>query len=91
MIRLLVTVVACALVLATGPAVAFQAEVARYHQLVGDVCRTGITPEIVAAYERARRAVEQAQLGSGRDNNFWGLKSPEGFWLDCFQSPDGKT
>jgi hypothetical protein len=91
MIRPLVTVVVCALTLAAAPVAAFQAEVARYHQLVADVCRTGVTPEIVAAYARARQAVEQARHGSGRDNNFWGLKSPEGFWLDCFQAPDGKT
>jgi hypothetical protein len=91
MMRQLLTVVICALALAAGPVAAFQAEVAHYHQLVGDVCRTGITPRIVAAYERARQAVEQARHGSGRDGNFWGLKSPEGFWLDCLQSPDGKT
>jgi len=80
------------LLAAAAPAAAFQAEVARYHDAVRDICQTGITPAIAAAYEQARQAVERARYGSGRDNNFWGLKSPEGFWLDCFQSPsDGKT
>jgi hypothetical protein len=82
------------LLLAAGvpaaPALAFEAEVARYHRVVADVCTTGITPAMHAAYEEARQAVERARYGSGRDNNFWGLKTPEGFWLDCFQS-DGKT
>ena len=76
---------------AAAPAAAFQAEVARYHRSVADVCLTGVTPAMQAAYEEARLAVERARYGSGRDNNFWGLKTPEGFWLDCFQAPDGKT
>ncbi|HEU4370589.1 MAG TPA: hypothetical protein VFV05_20400 [Methylomirabilota bacterium] len=77
---------------AAAPAAAFQAEVARYHHAVRDICRSGITPAIAAAYEQARLAVERASYGGGRDSNFWGLKSPEAFRLDCFQSPgDGKT
>jgi len=83
---------ALGLLAAAAPAAAFQAEVARYHHAVRDICQTGITPAIAAAYEQARQAVERARYGSGRDNNFWGVKSPEGFRLDCFQSPgDGKT
>jgi hypothetical protein len=74
-----------------SPAPALEAEVARYHQSVGTICQTGVTPEIKAAYEQAREAVEKARYGSGRDGNFWGLKTPENFWLDCNQSPgDGK-
>jgi 2-methylisocitrate lyase-like PEP mutase family enzyme len=74
------------------PAAALQAEIARYHHAVRDICRTGVTPAIADAYEQARQAVERAQYGGGRDNNFWGLKTPEGFWLDCLQSPnDGKS
>ncbi len=76
---------------AAAPAVAYQAEVARYHESVANVCLTGVTPAMWTAYEEARLAVERAQYGSGRGNNFWGLKTPEGFWLDCFQAPDGKT
>jgi hypothetical protein len=76
---------------AASPAAAFQAEVARYHLLVANICQTGVTPAMWAAYEEARQAVERARYGSGRGNNFWGLKTPEGFWLDCFQAPDGKT
>jgi hypothetical protein len=74
-----------------GPALAFQAEVARYYEAVASVCQTGITPALQIAYEDARQAVERAQYGAGRANNFWGLRTPEAFWLDCFQAPDGKT
>jgi hypothetical protein len=77
--------------LAAAPALAYQAEVARYHESVANVCLTGVTPAMLGAYEEARLAVERARYGSGRDNNFWGLKTPEGFWLDCFQAPDGKS
>jgi hypothetical protein len=65
---------------------AFQAELARYQRVVSGICHTGITPAIVAAYEQARRAVERAGHGGGRDGNFWGVRTPESFWLDCFQS-----
>jgi hypothetical protein len=70
---------------------AFQAEVDRYHRTAAHVCQTGITPALQAAYEAARQAVERAGAGRGRESNFWGLKTPEAFWLDCFQAPDGKT
>jgi hypothetical protein len=75
-----------------APGLAFQAELARYYHAVRNICQTGITPDILTAYEQARRALERARYGGGRDSNFWGLKEPEGFWLDCLQSPgDGKT
>jgi hypothetical protein len=82
--------VALMLAAAVGPVAAFEAEVQRYHDLMAHVCRTGITPRLVAAYEQARLAVEKAQYGGGRSNNFWGLKTPEQAWLDCVQSPDGR-
>jgi hypothetical protein len=71
----------------TGPAAAYQAEVRRYYDLVRYICQTGVTEQIRVAYEQARVAVDKAQYGGGRDNNFWGLKTPEKAWLDCFQSP----
>jgi hypothetical protein len=75
-----------------GPAEAFEAEIARYHAAVVDICRTGVTERIVVAYEQARRALAQARYGGGQGGNFWGLRSPEQFLLDCFQAPgDGKT
>lgn len=84
-------IVALGLLAPAVPATAYEAEVARYHRSVHDICRTGVTSAIVAAYEQARQAVERARPGGGRDDNFWGVKSPESFWLDCFQSPgDGK-
>ena len=87
----LLPLLALAWLASAAPAAAFQAEVARYHRLAADVCQTGVTPAMRAAYEEALQAVERARYGSGRENNFWGLKTPEGFWLDCFQAPDGKT
>ena len=82
---------ACALVLVlaagVGPAAAFQAEVKRYYELVQNICQTGMTEAIKVAYEEARVAVEKAQYGGGRDNNFWGLKTPGKAWLECAQSP----
>ena len=76
---------------AAAPATAYQGEVDRYHRAVANVCQTGVTAPMQAAYEAARLAVERARHGVGRENNFWGLKTPEAFWLDCFQAPDGKT
>jgi hypothetical protein len=75
------------LVAGTGPAAALQTEVQRYHDLARNICQTGVTEQIRVAYEEARVAVEKAQYGGGRDNNFWGLKSPGKFWLECVQSP----
>lgn len=80
-----------ALVLAAGPTGAFPAEVSEYYASMKDICRTGVTPAMTAAYERARRALEQARA-AGPPGDFAGLKTPEHTWLDCFQSPgDGKT
>jgi hypothetical protein len=75
---------------AAGPAVAFQVDVAQYYDAAKDVCRTGVTPAMRDAYERARRAMDRAHAAPGV--GFAGLKAPEQLWLDCFQSPgDGKT
>jgi len=38
-------------------------------------------------YREAAAALEAAKYGGGTDNNFWGLKTPERMWLECFQSP----
>jgi hypothetical protein len=90
--RLPSTVVIAALSLAAaGPTTADQAEVRRYYEATRDICRTGETPAIVAAYEEARRAMARLRP-PGQDGNFAGMKSPAAMWLDCFQSPgDGKT
>ena len=76
-----------ALVAVAGDALAFQAELGRYFRALNDICRTGVTPDIVRVYEEAATAVEKAKYGGGRDNNFWGVKTPENAWLSCFQSP----
>ena len=88
MIRLAATALLL-LALTAEPAAAWQAEVRRYYELMRFVCQTGITPELLAAYDAARVAVDRAQVGSGRDSNFWGMRTPEKAWLDCFQSPGG--
>jgi hypothetical protein len=75
-----------------APVEALQADLARYYDSVKDVCRTGVTTEMISAYDRAHRALEQARPSSTPGSNFAGLKAPEQFWLDCVQSPgDGKN
>jgi hypothetical protein len=75
---------------AAPPAAAFERELQRYYATLVDICRTGVTPEISRAYEAAASAVDRAGYGGGRGNNFFGVKTPEQAWLDCFQSPDGR-
>jgi hypothetical protein len=77
---------------AVSPAGAVEAELSRYYDAARDICRTGVTPAITAAYEEARRALDRARPTGGlQSGNFAGLKAPTELWLDCFQSPgDGK-
>jgi hypothetical protein len=82
-------IVACVVVLLAwvGPTMANQTEVQRYYESMKNICRTGVMPEMTAAWLQARQAMDAARDG----NNFAGLKSPTETWLDCFQSPgDGK-
>ncbi|MBI2160303.1 MAG: hypothetical protein HYU25_08005 [Candidatus Rokubacteria bacterium] len=65
----------------------FQPALQRYYRAVEDICRTGVTPDIVKLYEDARQAVDAAGYGGGRDNNFWGVKPPDRAYNECFQSP----
>ena len=79
------------LALATAaPAAALERELQRYYETLVDICRTGVTSEIARAYEAAASAVDRAGYGGGRGSNFFGVKSPEQAWLDCFQAPDGR-
>jgi hypothetical protein len=77
---------------APGPTEAQQSDITRYYVLTKDICRTGVTPEITAAYEKARQEMDRARAsGALGANNFAGIKMPQEMWLDCFQSPgDGK-
>jgi hypothetical protein len=85
-------VLGLALLAPAADALAFQAELQRYYRALDQICRTGVTPEVTRFYEEARRAVDAAKYGGGRDNNFWGVKTPEQAYNECFQSPgDGKT
>jgi hypothetical protein len=83
---------ALALLITAAPLAAAEDDLGRYREAVRDICRIGVTPEITAAWERARQAASRAPSGGGGASDFAGIKTPEGFWLDCFQSPgDGKT
>jgi hypothetical protein len=78
-------------VVASGPTEAQGPELQRYYISTRDICRTGVTREIEAAYREAVKAMEQARAAGKLGNNFAGIKPPEQIWLDCFQSPgDGK-
>jgi hypothetical protein len=84
-------VLAAVLAAGVGPTMAFQAELQRYYDSMRDICRTGVTSQMTAAWMQAVRAMDAARYGGGRDGNFAGIKSPTDTWLDCFQSPgDGK-
>jgi hypothetical protein len=65
----------------------FQPALQRYYKAIEDICRTGVTPDLVRLYDDARQAVEAAGYGGGRDNNFWGVKPPDRAYNECFQSP----
>ena len=89
--RFSTVIVCCALLVSAGDGLAFQAqpfqaELQRYYKAIEQICRTGVTPDVVTLYEDARRAVDAAGYGSGRDNNFWGVKTPEQAHNECFQS-----
>jgi hypothetical protein len=84
-------VLALLLLAAPGPTEAQGAELQRYYASARDICRTGVTPEIGAAYREAMKAMEQARAAGALANNFAGIKQPVELWLDCFQAPgDGK-
>ena len=92
MLRLAALGLCLVVVAGPGDAIAFQNEpfqgaLQRYYQALQDICRTGVTPDLVQLYEEARQAVEAAGYGGGRDNNFWGVKPPDRAHNDCFQSP----
>lgn len=75
-----------------SPATALQTEVQEYYDSMKEICRTGVTPPMTAAWQRAQQALDAARYGAGRDRyNFAGIKNPADAWLECFQSPgDGK-
>lgn len=62
-------------------------EVQRYLQGLEQVCETrGITPELVRLHQEATKALDAAKYGRGRGSNFWGLRTPEHAYHDCFQA-----
>ena len=77
---------------AVGPTMAVPTELQEYYESMKDICRSGVTPQMTAAWSRAQHALDTARYGGGRDGtNFAGIRSPADTWLDCFQSPgDGK-
>lgn len=68
-------------------ATAYEAELRAYWQALASICMTGVTPDHVRLYEAVVKAVEAAEYGRGRTSNFWGPRSPELAYLDCFQAP----
>lgn len=92
MVRLAALALCLVVVAGPGDAIAlqnepFQPALQRYYKALEDICRTGVTRDLVQLYEEARQAVEAAGFGGGRDNNFWGVKPPDRAHNDCFQSP----
>jgi hypothetical protein len=86
------TLFAAFLLAPAAGALAFQAELQRYYRALDQICRSGVTPEVTQVYEEARRAVDAAKYGGGRDNNVWSVKAPEPAYTECFRSPgEGKT
>lgn len=73
-------------VAAAQTAGALPAEVQRYLKALEQVCDTRVTPELVRLHQEAVRAADAAKYGGGRNSNFWGLRTPEHAWLDCFQA-----
>lgn len=72
---------------ATHTREAVPVEVQRYWKALERICETqGITPELVRAHQEAVKAVDVAQYGGGRRSNFWGVRTPEHAYLDCFQA-----
>ena len=77
---------------AVGPTDAFQDDLRRYYDSATSICRTGVTPEIEATYERARQAMDQARAaGKIEANNFAGVKTPPQLWLDCVRGPSVRS
>ena len=79
--RLIRIFVALALVLP------IEAALQQYEQARAHICQTGVRPEHVRLYEEVVKATEAAQYGGGRESNFWGPRSPELAYQDCFQAP----
>jgi hypothetical protein len=79
----------CAALPPVAPALpsAFQTDVDRYWLAVADVCIRGVTPEMRSLYAAARQAVAGTGHGGGSSSNFWGIRDPDAFYQDCFQSP----
>lgn len=61
--------------------------VARYYVAIGNVCETGVTPELVALHRAVEKIWDANPTGSGRGSNFGGARDPKLAWWACFQSP----
>ena len=85
--KLLVWGVAAVVLAAVAPpaAVAQQETVVAYLRAVAKVCQTKVTPELVRLYQDAQREMETARSGQGQDSNFFGLRTPDRAYNDCFQ------
>lgn len=69
----------------TGEAVPVEAQ--RYLQALERICETQvITPELVRLHQEAVKAVDATKYGGGRGSNFWGVRTPQHAYIDCFQA-----
>jgi hypothetical protein len=85
---LLASLAVVALMAAT-PAVALQAEMARYQQVIDsrEICNTGITQEHVQLYQVAVAALDAANYGAGRQPSLASSGTP----IDAAQSSAAGT
>lgn len=61
-------------------------EAQRYLKALERVCDDRVTPELVRLHQEAVKALDAAKYGGGRNSNFWGVRTPEHAWQDCFQA-----
>ena len=65
----------------------YEAQLAAYQRALNSICHTGVTAEHVRLYEALIKAVEEAKYGGGQGSNFWGPRTPESAYRNCFPSP----
>jgi hypothetical protein len=89
-VKALITVVLAMSVLMTlspSPVSAFEAELETYRQALNQICKTGVTPEVVRLYRAARAAIAAARSKSGPQppRNIT-VRPPDLAFNDCVQA-----
>lgn len=87
--KALITVVLAMSVLVTfgpSPISAFEAELATYRQALNQICKTGVTPEVLRVYQAALAAIAAARSKSGpQPPRNISVRPPDLAYNDCFQ------